>query len=79
MKNQRKWVVVDGENNVSYDADKEKTQAFKTFAAAKKRAEEIAEAEPGTEVLICEAHTIVSAAVNPVKARPATSRGANVS
>lgn len=78
MKNQRKWVVVDGENNVSYDADEEKAQAFKSFDAAKKRAEEIAEAEPGTEVLICEAHTIVSAAVNPVKARPATSRGANV-
>lgn len=66
MKPNRRFVVVDGQNNISWSARKEEGETFTTFKAAHKRAVEIAEAEPGTEVLVCEAHTAVCASIKPV-------------
>jgi hypothetical protein len=69
MKINRRFVVVDGDNNISWSAKKDAGEAFATFKAAHKRAEEIAKAEPGTKVLICEAHTAVSVGLIPVVAK----------
>lgn len=62
----RKYFVINGENCVSWSANKDESECFKTYNAARKRAAEIAESEPGTEVLICETRFILRAAVNPV-------------
>ena len=47
-----KFFVIDGEGNPSYSAEKERPESFASLKAAKKRAIELAENEPGTEVHI---------------------------
>lgn len=71
MAKRRRYVVVDGNNNISWSARAEAGEAFDTYAKAKKRATDIAESEPGTEVLICEAQTIICCDVKSAQARPA--------
>lgn len=71
MSNKRKWVVVDCHNNLVWDLKKECGKTFQTYAAARKEAVELAEGEPGGEVLIYEAHTIIWADVKPPQARTA--------
>ena len=71
MKNQRRFVVVDAQNNLSWSVKKEAGETFKTYRAARKRAVEVAENDPGGEVLICETKNIVCADVKPVAVRSA--------
>lgn len=61
-----KYFVIDGQNLVSWSTKKNEAECFKTYDAARRRAAEIAESEPGTEVLICEVQSIMRATVNPV-------------
>ena len=66
MKNQRKWIVVDAGNNLAWDEKRETGKTFKTYAAARKAATELAENDPGGEILICKATHILCAGIKPV-------------
>lgn len=69
-KMKREFVVTDAEGNVSWNAKTERPETFRTFAAAKKRSVELAEAEPGEKVRIYELTAETEAQVNV----PSTSR-----
>ena len=71
MKNQRKWIVVDGENNIAWDTKRECGRTFATYESARKAAHVIATCEPGTDILVCETKAIVCADVKPAQARKA--------
>lgn len=58
-----KFFVIDGEGMVSYSAKTEGPESFGSYAAAVKRAKELAEDDPGAEIIICEAMAFVCATV----------------
>lgn len=58
----REYFVIDGEGFISYAADHE-PEAFATFAAAKKRAVDLAKSEPGHTVTVSRAIAYVACPV----------------
>lgn len=66
----REFVVIDEEGNTSLNAEKEAPETFRTWKAAKKRAEELAKYSPGQTIKIYE---LTAETICPVAA-PDTSR-----
>lgn len=58
-----KFVVIDEKGNTSYSAKDEGAESFKSFAAAEKRAKELAETSPGEIIGIYERTAYASADV----------------
>lgn len=58
------YFVIDPDNLTSYSSEKDASERFSTRKAAEKRANEMAEAEPGKVFLICQAVAEVHCAVN---------------
>lgn len=66
----REFVVTNGEGDISWSAKSDKAEKFSTWKAAKARASEIAQSEPGSTVSIYELTAQTTCAV----AAPETSR-----
>jgi hypothetical protein len=60
------YVVVDPEGNVSFSASDDQPENFTAFAAANKRAEEMAENAPGHEIGIYKLVAFAVAETKPV-------------
>lgn len=65
------FYVIDSEDNTTWHGREKDDcpQRFATFAAAEKRAKELADIEPGKEVKIAKIVGVVLCAVQPAKTR----------
>lgn len=61
-----KFVVIEGDGSVSWSAKTDAAESFPTFAAAEKRAIELAKCEPGDKIGIYTLHAEVTAPVGKV-------------
>lgn len=60
------WFVVDLSGlQLSWSADSESGEKFRSFRAAQKRAVAMSQSEPGKTFLVCQATHVCSAAVGP--------------
>jgi hypothetical protein len=62
-----RFFVIDAEGNPSWSVKNEAPEHFKNQAAARKRAEEMAESEPGSPVYVAQAIETVKCEVSPPK------------
>jgi hypothetical protein len=60
----REFVVTDGNGDVSFSAKTERAETFRTFKAARARAEELAASDPGEAIKIYE---LTAESVVPLK------------
>ncbi len=68
----KRFVVTDGEGNVSWSDKTEAAESFKTFDAAEKRAKDLAKTAPGETISVYALAAEVGSSVGPVITRRQT-------
>jgi hypothetical protein len=63
------FVVVDGNNNISWSPNADAAEVFSDFPSAQARARDLAAAEPGTKVRIFKIEAEIEAAVSEPQMR----------